>query len=104
MSHSDTKARDALAGLVGLILSNNPEAGLYEQFANIGKGKEYSGAMKQAILVLHQQGALHGIEQRLGVKFPNSALNQWLAEESLRSDGEFPAGRDALGTSTPALQ
>jgi hypothetical protein len=89
MPHNDSKATEALESLVGLILSNNPEAGLYEQFANVGRGQEYSGAMKKAILVLHEQGALHGIEQKLGVKFPPGALASWAAEQPSPRDDFF---------------
>lgn len=40
MSHSDNKATEALENLVGLILSSNPEAGLYDQFASVGRGQD----------------------------------------------------------------
>jgi len=95
MSHSDNKATEALENLVGLILSSNPEAGLYDQFASVGRGQEYSGAMKRAILVLHEQGALHGIEKKLGVKFPQSALAMWAAERPSPNDESLGISFDA---------
>lgn len=81
MSSNDAKTTEALAGLVGLMLVHNSAAGLYDQFAKAGRGTEYNGAMKKAILVLHEQGALHGVEQKLGVKIPAEVLKEWSQEQ-----------------------
>lgn len=70
MSQGDPASAKALADLVSVILSHGGDGRLHEQMLETGHAEEYQHAMKNALVVLGQSGALGAVEARLGVKLP----------------------------------
>jgi hypothetical protein len=87
MKESKPDPTSALADLVGVMLEHNLGAGIYDQFVRVGQGQTYTRALKNAILVLGSEGALIGIEQRLGVKLPPEVLTKLVSETQDQAPG-----------------
>lgn len=85
MQDTNTDSTSALADLVGVMLQHNLDASIYDQFVKVGQGAKYTKALKNAIVVLGTEGALMGVEQRLGVKLPPDTLAR-LSTELSESD------------------
>jgi len=82
MQESKPDSTSALADLVGVMLEHNLDASLYDQFVKVGQGLKYTKALKNAIVVLGSEGALIGVEQRLGLKLPPDLLARLSSETS----------------------
>ena len=90
MPESKSDPTAALADLVGIMLEHNLDASLYDQFVKVGQGPKYTRALKNAIVVLGTEGALVGVEQRLGVKLPPELMARLSSETS----EEDPASKE----------